>query len=89
MIPHHQTDRQQSVNNIWACILGNPAFVHIGALITELLTASIATNATERRQNTYSKIISDADGKISKKRLLAVEYLISIMYNYPTIKTGT
>jgi len=43
----------------------------------------------DRRQNAYSKIINVADCKISKKRLLAVEYLILIMYNYPTAKTRT
>jgi hypothetical protein len=53
------------------------------------LTASIAKNATDRRQNTYSKIITVADCKTSKKRLLAVEYLILIMYKYPTAKTRT
>jgi hypothetical protein len=63
--------------------------VHIGALITELLTASIAQNAMDRRQKVYSKIINVADCKTSKYRLLAVEYLILIMYNYPTGKTRT
>jgi hypothetical protein len=53
------------------------------------LTASIAKNATDRRQNTYSKIITVADCKTSKKRLLAVKYLILIMYKYPTAKTRT
>jgi len=88
-LPHHETERQQSVNIIWSCILGNQGFVHIGALITELLTAFIAKNAMDRRQNTYSKIINVANCKTSKKRLLAVKYLILIMYNYPTAKTKT
>jgi hypothetical protein len=63
--------------------------VYINALITELLTASIAKNATYRRKYMYSKIINVADCKLSEKRLLAVKYLILIMYNYPTGNTRT
>jgi hypothetical protein len=88
-LPHHETERQRSINNIWSCILGNHGFVCIGAPITELLTASIAKNAMDRRQNTYSKIINVADCKTSKKILLAVTYPILIMFNYPTAKTRT
>jgi len=88
-LPHHETQRQHSVNNIWSCILGNQGFVRMNALITELLTASMAKYATYRRQNTYSKIINVADCKTSKKRLLAAEYLVLIIYNYPTTKTRT
>jgi len=61
----------------------------MNVLITELLTASMAKYATYRRKNTYSKIINVADCKTSKKRLLAVEYLVLIIYNYPTAKTRT
>jgi hypothetical protein len=89
MLPHHETERQRSVNNIWSRILGNKGFVRIGVLITELLTASIAKNAMDGRQKVYSKIINVADCKTFKQRLLAVEYLILIMYNYPTAKTRT
>jgi hypothetical protein len=88
-LPHHATERQRSNKNIWSCILGNQGFVHIGALITKILTASIAKNASDRRQNTYSKIINIPDCKLSKKRLLAVKYQILIMFNYPTAKTRT
>jgi hypothetical protein len=63
--------------------------VRINALIIELLTASVATYVTYRRKYTYSKIMRVADCKPSKKRSLAVKYLISIMYNYPAAKTGT
>jgi len=63
--------------------------VWIKKLITELLTASIANNATYKRKNTYTKIINVADCKTCKKRLLAVEYLILIIYTYPTAKTRT
>ena len=80
-LPHHETERQQSVKNIWSCILGNEGFVRMDALITELLTASMAKYATYRRQNTYSKIINVADCKTSKKILLAAEYLVLIIYN--------
>jgi len=88
-LPHHETERQRSVNNIWSCILRNQGFLRIGAPITKLLTTSLAKNATGRRQNTYSKIINVADCKTSKKRSLAVKYLILIMFNYPTAKTRT
>jgi len=88
-LPHHETERQRSVNNIWSCILGNQGFLSIGVPITELLTTSLAKNATGRRQNTYSKIITVTDCTTSKKRLLAVKYLILIMFNYPTAKTRT
>jgi hypothetical protein len=56
----------------------------MNALITELLTASMANYAMYRGKNTYSKIINVADWKTSKKRLLAAEYLVLIIYNYPT-----
>jgi len=58
-------------------------------LITELLTAFIAKNTTYNRKNMHSKIINVADCKTCKKRLFAVEYLILIIYNYPTAKTRT
>jgi len=48
-LPYHETDRQQRVNNIWSCILGNQGFVRMNTLITELLTASMAKYATYRR----------------------------------------
>jgi hypothetical protein len=69
--------------------LRNQGFLHTGAPITELLTASLAKNAMGRRQNTYSKIINVADCKTSKKRSSAVKYLILIMFNYSTAKTRT
>jgi hypothetical protein len=86
-LPHHETMHELSVNNIWSSVLCNQDFVRIGALIIQSLTASIAKNAMDRRQNAYSKIINVADCKTSKKELLAVEYLILIMYNYPTANT--
>jgi len=46
MLPHHETERQRNVNNIWSCILGNEGFVRINEHITELLTACIAKNTT-------------------------------------------
>jgi len=61
----------------------------MNALITELLTASMTIYAMYRIKNTYSKIINVADCKSSKKRLLAVEYLVLLIYNYPTAKTRT
>ena len=61
--------------------------MRIGAPITELLTTSVAKNVTGRTQNTYSRLINVADCKTSKKRSLAVKYLILIMFNYPTSKT--
>jgi len=87
MLPHHATERQRSVNKIWSCILRNQGFVRIQELIPEILTASIAKNATYKRKNTYSTIINVAHCKTCKKRLLAVEYLILVIYTYPTAKT--
>ena len=86
---HHKTERQRSINNIGSCILGNQGFVRINEHITELLTASIAKNTTYNRKNIYSKIINVADCKTCKQRLLAVDYLIVVIYNYPTAKTRT
>jgi hypothetical protein len=61
----------------------------MNVLITALLTASIAKYATYIRKNTYSKIINVADSKTSTKKLLAVEYLVLIIYNDATAKTRT
>jgi hypothetical protein len=41
------------------------------------------------RKNTYSKIINVTECKTCKKRLLAVEYLMFIIYYYTTGKTRT
>ena len=87
--PHHATEREWSVNDIWFCILCNKGFLRIMELITKLLTASIAKNARYITKNTYSKIINVAYCKACKKWLLAVKYLILIIYTYPTAKTGT
>jgi hypothetical protein len=88
-LPHHESERHRSINNIWSCIWGNQGFLRIGAPITKLLTTSLAKNAMCRRQNTYSKIINVSDCKTSKKRSLTVKYRILIMFNYPTAKTRT
>jgi len=86
-LPHHATERQRSVNNISYCILCNQGFVRINELITELLTAYVAKNATYKRKHRYSKIINVTDCKTCKKWLLAVECLILMIYSYPTAKT--
>jgi len=88
-LPHHETEHQLSVNNIWSSILGNQGFTGINELITELLTAFIVKNTTHNMKNTDSKIINVADFKTCKKRLLAVKYLILIIYNNPPAKTTT
>ena len=88
-LPHHETESQRSINNIWSCILDNLGFALINELITELLTAFIAKNTTYNRKNMYSNIINVTDCKTCKKRLLAVEYLILIIHKYPTSKTRT
>jgi len=89
MLPHHETERQWSVNNIWSCILGIQGITRINELRTKLSTAFIAKNTMYNRKNLDSKIINVADWKTCKKRLLAVEYLNLIIYNYPTAKTRT
>jgi len=63
--------------------------VRIKELITELLTASIAKNATYKRNNMYTTIINVANCKTSKRKLLTVEYPILIIYTYPAAKTTT
>jgi hypothetical protein len=88
-LPHHETDQQRSVNNIWSCILGIQGFAWINELTTELLAAFIAKTTTHNRTNIYSKIIDVADCKSCEKRLLAVEYLILIIYHYPNAKSRT
>ena len=88
-LPHHETERQHSVNNIWSYTLDNRCFPQINELITELLTACIAKNTMYNRKNMDSKIINVAHCKTCKKRLLAVKYLILIIYNYPTAKRWT
>jgi len=88
-LPHHGIELQRSVNNIWSYILGNQGFVRINDLITELLTFFIAKNQTYNRKNTDSKIINIADCRLCKKRLLAVEYRILVIYNNPTANRRT
>jgi len=88
-LPHHGTEHQWSVNDIWSCILGNQGITWMNQLITEQLTSFITNNTTYNRKNTDSKIINVADCETCKKRLLAVEYLILIIYNYPTAKPKT
>ena len=88
-LPHYETERQWSVNNIWTCILGNLGFTWMNQLITELLTDLIVNNTTYNRKNTDSKKINVADCRTCKKRLLAVEYLILIIYDYQSAKTRT
>ena len=87
MLTHDETECQRSVNNIWSCILGHQGSLRMNVLRTEPLTASMAKYAMYRSRNMYSKIINVADRKTSKKKLLAVEYLILIIYHYPTVKT--
>jgi hypothetical protein len=41
-LPHHETERHRSLNNMWSCILANQGFVQITEHITERLTASKA-----------------------------------------------
>jgi hypothetical protein len=67
--------------------LGNQGCAQINELITKLLTSFIAKNTTYNRKNTVSNIINIAVIKKCKKRLLAVEYLLLVIYHYPTAKT--
>jgi hypothetical protein len=87
MVPHHDTAWQWTVNNIWSCLLGNQGCAQINELITKLLTSFIAKNTTYNKKNTVSNIINIAVVKMFKKRLLAVEYLLLVIYHYPTGKT--
>jgi len=84
---YQETQHQRSVNNISSCIMVNQGFVRINELITDLLTPFIAKNKTYERKMADSKIINIADCTTCRKRLLAVEYLILIIYDYQTAKT--
>jgi hypothetical protein len=53
------------------------------------LSAVIAKNTPYNRKNTDSIVINVADWKTCKKRLLAVKYLIWIIYKYQNAKTKT
>jgi len=86
---HHETERQRSINNIWSCILGNQGFTQMNQLITELLTSVKAKNTMYNRKNMDSKMINGANCKRCNMRLFAVEYLILLIYHYPTAKTRT
>jgi len=86
-LPHHENERQRSVNNLWSCILDNQGIAQICELITELLTTFIGKNTKYKRKNTDSKIINIANCKTCKKRFLDVEYVILIRYYYQTAKT--
>jgi len=88
-LPHHETERQRSVNNSWSCILGNQGFTRMNQLITKQLTALTAKNAMYNGKNTDSKIINVIDCKTCKRRFLAVKNRILIIYNYRTAKTRT
>ena len=89
MLPHHETECQRSVNNVWSCMLGSQGFARINELITELLTAFLSKNTKNDRKNPDSEIIIIADCRTCRKWLLAVEYLILIIYYYQTAKTRT
>jgi len=88
-LPHSENELQRSVSNIWSCILGNQGFAGIHELITELSNAIIVKNITYNRKNTDSKMINIAECKTCKKRLLAVECQLLIIYYYPSAKTRT
>ena len=88
-LPHHETESQWSVNNIWSFMMGIRGSTPMYHLITELLTAFIAQNTTYNRKNTDSKMINVADCKTCKTKSLAVEYLTLMIYKYHTAKTRT
>jgi hypothetical protein len=57
-LPHHENDRQRSVNNIWSCILGTKGIGWIFEPITELLTSLMGKNYKYTRNNKDVKIIN-------------------------------
>ena len=73
MLPHHENDLQQSINNFRFCILGNEVITQILELITELLTAFIDKKTKYTRNNLDSKIINIANCIACVKTLLDVE----------------
>jgi len=70
VLPHHEIDRQWSVNNFDSCIFGSQGIARIIEYITELLTAVIGKYTIYKRINTDSKIIDLAHCKTCKKTLL-------------------
>jgi len=81
---HSENERQQSVNNVWSCILGNQGIAQIFKHLTEQSTALIHEHTIYRRRITHSKLIDIANCNTCKNKLLAVEYMILIRYYYQT-----
>jgi hypothetical protein len=88
-INHHKTVYQRIIHNIESCILGNQGSAQNIDLIMELSTSVVLKHMMYTRKRNNSKIINIADYKICTKRLLAVEYLVLVIYNHPTAKTRT
>jgi len=87
-LTHHGNERQQSVNNLWSCVLGSQDLARIYELISELLTAFICKNTIYRSKKSDSKIINIAICITCKKRSLAAEYVNLVRYNYQTAKAS-
>jgi len=85
-LPHHESERQWSINNIRSWILGLSR-LYADQLTTELLTTVIAKNTLYKKKNTDSKLINIASCMACKHVLLAVENAILMRYYLQTAKT--
>jgi len=82
MLPHHENQCQQSVNNFWSRIVGYQGIARILELMTKLLTGLIGQSTTYKRNNPGSNIIDIAIRKTCIKRWLDVECAILIIHYY-------
>jgi len=81
-----RTERARRVVNLWSSILGKEGFVERNRLGTKLLTAVIAKNIIYNKKNMYSKTIDVTDCETCSRRLLAIECLMLVIYQYRTAK---
>jgi len=62
-MPHHENERQQSVNDFWSCIMGNLGGDRLHIVINWLLTAFIGKSESEtllpQLQNERQQSVND------------------------------
>jgi hypothetical protein len=80
ILPHPENERQQNINILSWCIIGNQSIAWILAFITELLTSLIGKYTVYSRKNTNSKLINIGSCKTCKNVLLVVENTILLRY---------
>jgi len=88
LLPHLQTERQQSIKKCWSCILGNEGITRIFEVITEPSTTIVLQNTTHNTKNIDSKIMDTPTCNVFKQWSLDVKRVILIKYNHQTAKAG-